>query len=59
MPTVLKVALAAAAGAYASEFIKPHLDKFTSGNETLAKLSGPVAVGVGAAGVYWVIGKVG
>lgn len=57
MSTLVKVGLAAAAGAFLAEYIKPQLEKVSGGNETLAKVVGPASIGLGAAAAYWVIGK--
>lgn len=59
MNTMVKVGLAAAAGAFLSQYIQPQLDKVAGGNPTLAKVMGPASVGLGAAGAWWLIAKVG
>lgn len=58
MSPMVKVALAAGGGAYLSKFVEPHLAKLAANLPPAAQqLVGPTAVGVSAAGVYYLLGK--
>lgn len=56
----IKVALAAAGGSFLAQWIEPQLAKVAANLPDPAKKAvGPAAIGIGAYGIWWALGKGG